>query len=84
MAPLMFRHDDPSEEHCCHCRANDVGVGVQLPLDTVSVWPTAAVPLTVGRTVLVGPFAELTGSVGADVAELRPSVLTPVTTTRSA
>jgi len=80
----MFSQLVPSLLQRCHCRENDDGVGDQLPFETRSVSPIAAVPLSAGLTVLVGPFAELTGSVGFDVAELRPSALIAVMTTRSA
>src|SRR6185437_1952598 len=79
----MLVQFDVSESHCCHCRVNDVGVGDQLPFETRSVSPTVALPVTVGRTEFVGPFAELTGSVAADVADALPSVFDAVTTTRS-
>jgi malate dehydrogenase (oxaloacetate-decarboxylating) len=80
----MFTQLVPSLLHCCHCRENEDGVGDQLPFETVSVWPTTAEPLTDGRTEFVGPFAPLTGSVAAEVADALPSALAAVTVTRRA
>src|SRR5690348_12299961 len=84
VAPSMFTQLVPSLLHRCHCRVKDEGVGDQLPFETVSVPPMTALPVTVGRTEFVGPFAESTGSVAPEVADAWPSAFVAVTTTRSA
>ena len=79
----MFRQPFPSALQRCHCRENDVGMGDQLPLLTLSCSPTTAVPVTVGLTVLLGPFFESTIALGSEDAEAFPSAFVAVTTTRS-
>jgi hypothetical protein len=80
----MLTQPVTSVAHRCHWRVYDVGAGVQLPFETVSVSPTTGEPLTAGLTVFVGPFAEPITSVGADVADALPSAFVAVTTMRSA
>ena len=58
-----------------------VGVPVQVPLPAVSVWPSFAVPLIVGATVLTGAVGATT-PVWAAVADELPPAFVPVTTTR--
>jgi hypothetical protein len=83
VAPEMLTQFEPSASHRCHCRANEEAAGDQLPLLTVSSWPTTADPVTTGRTVFDGPFREPTTSLAADVADALPSALVAVTTTRN-
>src|SRR5438309_1763584 len=75
----------PVPAHRCHWYAK-VGEGepVQLPLLTVSVWSSWAVPPIDGAAVFLGaePVAWTT-SVGREVAVPEPSLLVAVTTTRS-
>ena len=55
---------------------------VQVPVVAVSVWPSFAVPLIVGATVLTGGAAVIT-AVWALVALLLPTPLVAVTVRRS-
>src|SRR4051794_24263148 len=59
-----------------------VGVPVQMPLPAVRVWPSCALPLIVGSTVLTGGAAA-TVPLCALVALALPPTLAPVTTTRT-
>ena len=79
----MFRQPVPSASQRCQCLENDVAAGDQLPLLTVNCSPTTAVPVTVGLTVLPGPFFESMTSLGSDAAEAFPSEFVAVTTTLS-
>src|SRR5579864_7634431 len=79
----MFTQPVLSVSHRCHCRQNEVGVGVQLPLLTRIVSPTVGVPVTDGLTVLVGPFVEPTTSLASELADALPSAFEAVTTTRT-
>jgi hypothetical protein len=58
---------------------------VHVPGTTVRTWPGLADPLIVGSKVLCGAWAgsAVTAAVAGEVAELRPSLLLAVTTTRS-
>src|SRR5215210_1427339 len=80
----MLRQSVPSESQRCHCRAVVDGVGVHVPVVAASSSPTAAVPLSAGRTVFSGPLSDEIGFVGCDAAVARPSALMAVTSTLSA
>src|SRR5256885_5703176 len=77
----MFRQPFPSAVQRCHCRENEVGVGDQLPLLTRSCSPTTAVPVTVGLTVLSGPFFESTIALGSEDVAAFPSAFVAVSPT---
>jgi hypothetical protein len=56
VAPVMLVHDVDDVQRC-HWYVYEVGEFVQLPFETVSVWPTFAVPVTAGGVVLPGAAA---------------------------
>src|SRR5436189_5472303 len=62
VAPATLTQSVPDELQRCHWNANDVGVGDQVPRETLNSSPTAAVPLTDGRTAFFGPSFESTTS----------------------
>src|SRR5262245_8072786 len=80
----MLWHAVPSSSQRCHCRANAVGVGDQVPFVADNSSPTCAVPLSAGLTLFVGPPFADTVSVGCDGAAVFPSALPAVTITRIA
>ena len=56
------------------------GVPVQVPVAAVSVWPCAAVPVTVGSAVSTGPPSDTPDRAGrADIAEPDVAVLAGMT-----
>ena len=68
-----------------HCRAYEVGLFDQLPVDPDSVWPTCAVPETAGNAVLAGTAGggAVTMVVWVEsVGVLGPAVLVAVTRIR--
>ena len=55
VAPAMSVHDVvASALQCSHWNANAVGLPLHAPGSAVSVWPTRAVPATVGSDVFFG------------------------------
>src|SRR5438034_3926812 len=83
VAPAMFTQFAPAVSQRCHWRVNEVGVGLQLPFETVSSPPTIAVPVTVGLTVFVAPLFDATTSLASEGAAVLPSAFTAVTITRT-
>jgi hypothetical protein len=59
-APAIGAQAPPDESQRSHWVAYELAAGDQVPIDAVSVWPTAAVPETTGRDVSAGPFCTLT------------------------
>jgi hypothetical protein len=58
----------PEDGQRSHSYVNEVGLSVHVPSEVVSVWPTAAVPVIAGSTVLLGTalvLAEPTGESSA-------------------
>ena len=53
----------------------------QVPSSSVSVWPSAGVPDSVGTAVLAGGSG-MTAAVGAEMAVALPATLVAVTSTR--
>jgi hypothetical protein len=90
-APLTFEHAPPLLSQRRHWYAYEVGEPLQLPTETVSVWPATALPLTTGNAEFTG--ADTTGAgagaaravttaVAAEVATEDPFRFDAVTATR--
>src|SRR6266511_3377915 len=62
----MFTQPLPLASHCCHWKAIDVGLLVQVPGDAASASPFLAVPVIVGKAVFAG--GAVGGGGGTDVA----------------
>jgi hypothetical protein len=81
-APAIGAQLAPVESQRLHWYVNVSGiVPAQLPVETVSVWPTVACPEIVGAEVEEGATAE-TAAVGALTAEAVPALFDAVTVTR--
>ncbi len=71
----------PSASQRCHWYSKSIGsVPVQVPGSTVTVPPSAGVPVTLGGTVLTGGSA-VTAAVGAEVSVAEPPPFVAVTST---
>ena len=69
LAPATLMQSVPVAVQRCHWYPYEPGFGDHVPVETLSVWPTVAVPLTAGFTELTGPDFESTTSVAFEVAD---------------
>jgi hypothetical protein len=87
VAPDRVVQLPPAESHCCQLYAYAIGVAPdQVPVETVSVEPTEALPLIAGTAVTLGTVVlppDETAGVCADWADADPAALDAVTRTRT-